>query len=215
MAAAKGARFHCDAVQGAGKITINFRGIAPDSVALSAHKFSGPKGVGALLLKKGASLGALWGGGGQEQGVRSGSEATALIAGMGCAAQLASQWNSAETQVSVLRDHFEEGLESIPGVRVVGATAPRLPGTSAICFAGLKSHQLVTALDQAGICASGGAACHSGEATPSAVMLAMGLSEADASGTVRFSFGHENTLGEIDEVLLILTRIVLQMREMT
>ncbi len=213
LAAEYGARFHCDAVQGAGKIPIDFKEVPPDSVAISAHKFSGPNGIGALILKKGSSLEPIWSGGGQEQGMRSGSEATALILGMGAAARLAGEWPHGEATVGRLRDRFEAGLSGLLGVTVVGRDAPRLPGTSAVCFEGILSSELVSALDEAGICVSGGAACHAGGSTPSRVLLAMGLSEADASATVRFSLGPSNTASEVDEVLLTLANTVEQMRE--
>ena len=212
LAQKHGARIHCDGVQGTGKIQIDFDSLGIDSFALSGHKFGGPKGVGALVIQKGAPVKPLWGGGGQEEGRRPGTEAAALIVGMGAAARAALSHLNAEGASSESRDRFEAGVALMEGTSVVGAEAPRLPTTSSVCFHGRRSHQVVAALDAVGVCVSGGAACHSGEAAPSKTLLAMGLSAEAASGTVRFSFGAETTLEEVDEVLERLGRVLNEMR---
>ncbi len=212
LAQKHGARIHCDGVQGTGKIQIDFDSLGIDSFALSGHKFGGPKGVGALVIQKGAPVKPLWGGGGQEEGRRPGTEAAALIVGMGAAARAALSHLNAEGASSESRDRIEAGVARMEGTSVVGAEAPRRPTTSSVCVHGRRSHQVVAALDAVGVCVSGGAACHSGEAAPSKTLLAMGLSAEDASGTVRFSFGAETTLEEVDEVLERLGRVLNEMR---
>jgi cysteine desulfurase len=211
LAQEHGVRVHCDGVQGTGKIQIDFDSLGIDSFALSGHKFGGPNGVGALVIRKGAPVQPLWGGGGQEEGRRPGTEPVALIVGMGAAARVALSRLEAEGPCSESRDRFEAGVARLGGTSVVGAEAKRLPTTSSVCFHGRRSHAVVAALDAAGVCVSGGAACHSGESAPSQTLLAMGLSAADARGTVRFSFGPETTLADVDEVL---ERLAVVLKEM-
>ncbi len=201
LAKAKGAMVHCDGVQGTGKIPIHFDSLLVDSFALSAHKFGGPKGVGALVMPKGNALKSLWAGGGQEGGFRPGSEASALIVGMGAAAQEASRQLDEGGAHFELRDAFEAELKQIPNITVVGKGAPRLPTTSTVCFHGRLSYKIVQALDERGICVSGGSACHSGGSVPSDAMLSLGMSAEDAAATVRFSFGAQSTRQELGVLL--------------
>jgi cysteine desulfurase len=211
LAQEHGARVHCDGVQGTGKIEIDFDSLGIDSFALSGHKFGGPNGVGALVIRKGAPVKPLWGGGGQEEGRRPGTEPAALIVGMGAAARVALTHLKAEGPCSESRDRFEAGVALLEGTSVVGAAAQRLPTTSSVCFHRRRSHEVVAALDAVGVCVSGGAACHSGESAPSQTLLAMGLSAVDASGTVRFSFSPETTLEDVDVVLGRLATVLKEM----
>lgn len=207
LAKAKGAMVHCDGVQGTGKIPLHFDSLMVDSFALSAHKFGGPKGIGAVVMPKGSALKPLWSGGGQEGGIRPGSEATALVVGMGAAAQEASRQLDEGGSHFELRDAFEEELKEIPNITIVGKEAPRLPTTSSVCFHGRLSYKMVEALDQRGICVSGGSACHSGGPVPSDGMLSLGMSPEDASATVRFSFGSQSTREELDVLLKTLIEV--------
>jgi cysteine desulfurase len=190
-----GARTLVDAVQCAGKIDVEPQSIGADFLSISGHKFHAPKGIGALYIRKGLTLPPLWRGGGQERGLRSGTEAVPLIVGLGAAATLARQhqWSAD------LRDTFEKKvLESCPGAVVNGAGVDRLPNTANVSFPAIFSGDIVAMLDWRGVCVSGGSACQSGKTEPTATMQAMGLPRDEAIGAVRFSLSRYTTAGEIE-----------------
>ncbi len=210
----KGVLFHTDAVQAAGKLTVDVREIAPDCLSLSAHKLHAPKGIGLLYLKRRVKYQPYIVGGGQERGRRGGTENVANIVAFGRAAELAlKNLQQATTRVRALRDQLEEGiLNSIPGTARNGAREPRLPNTSNIAFAGVEAEGILMLLDQAGICASSGSACTTGSLDPSHVLTAMGCSAARARSSIRFSLGIYNTGAEVDYVLKHLPGIIAKLR---
>jgi cysteine desulfurase len=206
---------HTDAVQSVGKITTPVDELGVDLLSLSGHKMHGPKGVGALYVRRGIGLDPLLTGGAQERGLRGGTESVAAIVGFGAAAQLAAVHLSAEmSRVAVWRDHLEQGvLASIPEVLVNGRSAPRLPTTTNLSFKGVDGQSLVVALDLKGVATSTGSACSSGSLEPSPVLVAMGLSTEWVRGAVRFSFGVGNTRQEVETVLQMLPPIVARLRQ--
>jgi cysteine desulfurase len=203
IAAEAGVRLHADAVQAAGKVPVDVRHLGVDLLSLSAHKFYGPKGVGALFVRKGVQIEPLLHGGPNERGRRAGTENVAGIVGLGKAAERAlSNLGERTSQLSALRDRLERGLlERIPGARVNGDTAQRTPNTSNIMFPGVDSESLVIALDLQGLACSAGAACSSGAVDPSHVLTAMGLSSAEARASIRLSVGWTNTEADIAAAL--------------
>jgi cysteine desulfurase len=206
-----GALFHSDAVQAAGKIALDVKHTAVDMLSLSGHKLHGPKGVGALYLRKGVKFSALLRGGKQERGRRAGTENAPGIVGLGVAAQLALEADHA--RVAALRDRLQRGLtEAIPAVAINGAGA-RLPNTLNIAFACADSEALLHRLDKAGIAASSGSACASGTMEPSHVLRAMRVPALYLQGALRFSLSRETTDSEIDAVLTHLPAIVASARE--
>jgi cysteine desulfurase len=209
-----GAPFFCDAVQAAGKIALDLRELGADLVAVTGQKLGGPRGAGALRIAPGLRLAPLLGGE-QERGRRGGTENLPGLAGLGAAIAVAVREQPAqEARLVPLRDRLEGGLlAAVPRARVNGAGAPRLPGTASITFEGADAEALLMALDLEGICASAGAACHSGSTTPSGVLLAMGLSEAEARSTLRLSLGWTTTPEEIDEALRRIPPLVERVRE--
>lgn len=213
-ARALGAIVHTDAVQAVGKIPVNARALAVDLLALTAHKFGGPKGAGALFVRKGVRLQPLAAGGGQERGRRGGTENVAGIVGLGAAIRLASARLSSEaTRLAGLRDRFEAGLVSrVPGVRINAATGSRLPTATSAAFPGTEAETLVAALDLDGIAVSAGSACHAGTTSPSRVLLALGLSPAEARATLRFSFGRGSSEEDVDRLLEAVPRVVARAR---
>ncbi|HSD72044.1 MAG TPA: cysteine desulfurase family protein [Thermoanaerobaculia bacterium] len=210
----RGAPIHTDAVQAAGRVPIDVESWGVDLLALSAHKLHGPKGVGALWVRRGLAIRALVPGGGQEKKIRGGTENTIGIVGFGIAARLARERLPLEPgRIARLRDRLESGiLESIPGTRAVGAGAPRLPNTTAILFVGLAGDALLFRLDLEGVAVSVGSACSSGTLEPSPAILALGLPRQEAKGVVRFSLSRLTTEAEIDRVLEILPRVVAEAR---
>lgn len=196
LAHARGALLHVDAVQAAGKITVDVRALGADFLTISGHKFHAPKGVGALAIRRGLKLAPLWYGGGQELGLRSGTEPVPSIVGTGVAARLARERLGDFDRVRLLRDRFESSLS---GVDIHGASQPRLPNTSSVTFHGVDASTVMKALDDAEICVSGGGACFSGKAEPTATMRAMGKPAA-----VRFSTSRFTTDDEIDATLTVL-----------
>ena len=197
---AAGVRVHSDGVQGAGKLPVDVKALGVDTYAISAHKFHGPKGVGALYVRKGVALAPLLHGGRQQQGQRPGTENVAGAVGLGRAAQLARE-TLAETapRIAALRDRLEQGiLARVPDAHVNCAGAPRTPNTTSITFRGIEGEPLVIALDLRGFAVSSGAACSSGAVAPSHVLLAIGLKKEDARSTIRFSLGRANTAAEVD-----------------
>jgi cysteine desulfurase len=210
MAHRAGALFHTDAVQAAGKISIALAGTCIDLLSLSAHKFHGPKGVGALYVRKGMKFTSFILGGRQQRGRRGGTENVPGAVGLGKAAELAACRMAADNAIiSGLRDAFEAlVLQTIGGCRIVGDGASRLSNTSCLAFDGVDGEEIAVRLDRAGICVSTGSACASGAMEPSHVVRAMKLPFACIGGVVRFSFGRENTAADVDAVMAKLPGIV-------
>lgn len=204
-----GALLHVDSVQAAGKVPVSTRDLGADFVTISGHKFHAPKGVGALIIRRGLSLAPLWYGGGQELGMRSGTEPVHALAGLGVAAELARDAVRRFDEVRSLRDRLEsEILSSLDDVSVNGATQPRLGNTASISFHGLAGDAIVRALDAEGVCTSAGAACHSGKVEPTATMKAMHKPLREAMGTVRFSLSRYTTAAEIDAAVAAVRSVV-------
>jgi cysteine desulfurase len=179
----------CDAVQAFGKVQVNAAMLGADYIALSAHKIGGPQGMGALWHRAGAPLKALQYGGGQERGLRSGTENVAGIAGFGAAAEAAVRDLPAYAALAKPRDAMEARLKAEGGVTVIGEGSPRLAGTSNFARAGFRAETQVMALDLAGVCVSAGSACSSGKVKRSLVLMAMGADDAVAESAIRVSFG--------------------------
>ncbi len=187
-------------------------------LSLSAHKFNGPKGIGALYLRKGMRFNPLIRGGKQERGRRAGTENTPGIVGMGKAAELARQRleSSAAHRVRNLRDWFEaEALQRVSRCYIAGDIDKRLPNTSNIVFERAEGEVILSGLNKAGIAASSGSACASGSTEPSHVLRAMKVPYTSALGAIRFSFSHENTNGDVAQVLEVLPAIVEKAREVS
>ena len=199
---ARGLRVLCDAVQAAGKIPVDFEVLGADYLVVSGHKFGGPKGAGALLVRPGAPFEPLFRGSGHEHGRRGGTENVPGIVGLGLAAELAAlELRSEAVRLLALRERFERGLRRVvPDLVVHGARAPRLPNTVNASFPGVRSDHLLMALDARGIEVSAGAACASGAVEPSPVLAAMGVPRELAVCAVRFSMGRSTTESEVDEV---------------
>jgi cysteine desulfurase len=215
-AAAAGAVVHTDAVQAAGKVELDFAGGGIHMMSLSAHKLQGPKGVGALVMQKSLDLQPQLEGGGQEAGLRAGTENVAGIVGFGVAAQTALRERAARAaHCAALRARLETQLRAIAGVEIFGAEAPRLSNTVFFAVAGLDGATLLLKLDQAGFAASSGSACASAQPEPSHVLLAMGIERERAFGAIRASLGAGNTAEEIDAFADALRREVTALRRMT
>ena len=198
VAHAAGALFHCDAVQAAGKVPIDVRALEADTLALSAHKFYGPKGVGILYVRRGTRLAPWVRGGSQERSRRAGTENVAGIAGLGRAATLALDDLAAEApRLSALRDRLEARLLGIPGARRNG-DGTRVPNTANVSFEGIEAESLLMALDLAGIAISTGAACAAGAVEPSHVLRGMGLPMERVQGSIRLSLGRSTTAEAVD-----------------
>jgi cysteine desulfurase len=217
LAHARGALVHTDAVQTAGKIPVDVQALGVDLLSISGHKFYGPKGVGALWVRRGVRLVPFMTGGRQERGRRAGTENVAGIAGLGLAAALARQHMAAEgPRIEALRDRLETGvLASIGGAARNGAAVPRVPNTTNISIDGIESESLLIGLDLEGIAVSSGSACSSGTLEPSHVLKAMGLPHARTLGSIRFSLGASNTEADIDHVIAVLPRLVDKLRSLT
>ena len=217
IAHARGALFHTDAVQSAGKIPVNVRTLGVDLLALSAHKFYGPKGAGALWIKRGVRLLPVSTGGKQERNRRAGTENTPGLIGMGVAAAHAMAKLSTEgARLTVLRDRLENGiLASVPNTDVNGARDSRVPNTSNISFDRVEAESLLIALDLEGIAVSTGSACSSGTLEPSHVLRAMNLPTHRAQNSIRFSLGAGNTEEQIDRVVAVLPGVVRKLRSVS
>ncbi len=200
---AKGALVHCDAVQAAGKVRVDVEALGADYVVVSGHKFGGPKGAAALVVRRGAPLEPLQRGTGHERGRRGGTENVPGIVGLGVAAELAAADLAAESErLLALRTRFEAGLRAIGADVVIhGERAPRLPNTVNASFPGARSDHLLLALDARGVAVSAGAACASGAVEPSPVLAAMGVPRALATSALRFSLGRTTTADEIERAL--------------
>jgi len=211
----KGVLLHTDAVQAVGKIPICLRDTAINFLSLSAHKFHGPKGVGALYVRRGTRFHASIAGGGQENGRRGGTENVAAIAGLGKAAELAAKYLAdGNCSVRSMRDRFERAvLERVSGVSVNGGGVPRIPNTSSLSFGGIESSAALLLLDRNRICCSAGSACRTGSQEASHVLRAMNPHGDDARRSLRFSFGRFNTEAEIDRAIEIVPRVIEKLRE--
>lgn len=207
---AKGGYLICDAVQGPGKLTIDMTTHGADAIFLSAHKFGGPKGVGAIVFNGAARLqNPLVKGGGQERGNRGGTENVIGIAGMGAAAKAVREAGDPSETMRQLHDHFEKELKRIaPDVHVVGRNSPRLANTSCFAIPGILAEQALIALDLDGIALSSGSACSSGKVKASHVLKAMGEHDFVRAGALRLSIGPTTTLDDIEKCLMSLERLV-------
>ena len=217
IAKARGAVFHTDAVQSAGKIPVDVKALGVDLLSLSAHKFYGPKGAGALWVRRGLRLLPPLTGGRQERSRRAGTENVAGIVGLGAAAQIARTKMAQEAvRLGPLRDRLEEGvLATVSGTAVNGARSPRVPNTTNISFDRVEAESLLIALDLAGIAVSTGSACSSGTLEPSHVLKAMGLSTHRTQNSIRFSLGAGNTEADVERVIEVLPGIVDKLRSLT
>jgi len=217
IAAEKGIVFHTDAVQAAGKIPVDVEKLGVNLLSISAHKFCGPKGVGALYIRKGTQLDPLLYGGHSERDRRPGTEDVAAIAGMGKAAELARIGMREENErIRGLRDRLERGLlERVPHSWVNGGRAPRVPNTSNMTFPFIEGEAMVIALDLKGIACSTGAACSSGAVEPSHVLVALGLAPEDARATLRLSLGHQTTEEEIKFALETIPPVIERLRQLS
>ena len=213
----RGAVMHTDAVQSVGKIPVDVRTLGVDLLALSAHKFNGPKGAGVLWVKRGTRMQPLLTGGKHERNRRAGTENVAAIAGLGVAAQLAlSKMGAEAARVAGLRDRLEAGiLRAVPGAIVNGAPEARVPNTTNISFDRVEAESLLIALDLEGVAVSTGSACSSGTLEPSHVLRAMGFPAHRAQNSLRFSLGLFSTGAEVDHVIAILPAIVEKLRSLT
>lgn len=202
IAHSHGALLHCDAVQAAGKMAVNFDRLGADMLTLSAHKFGGPQGVGALLLRPGLALDAQLRGGGQERGMRAGTENAPGIVGFGVAARLAREQLDQMTRLALLRDALEAGVERIaPQTIFFGRDMARLPNTSCFANPGLSSESQLIGLDLSGVAISAGAACSSGKVTRSKVLLAMGAADHVARCAIRVSSGWASRAEDVEAFL--------------
>jgi cysteine desulfurase len=209
-----GALLFCDVVQAVGKIAFDLHELQVDAAALTSQKFGGPRGTGALWIAPGVRLSPQLGGH-QERGRRAGTENLPGIWGMGAAIQVAvTDVSKEEERVRALRDRLEAGLlASVPGARVNGGGARRLPGTSSITFTEADGEALLMAMDLEGLCASAGAACTSGSTKPSHVLSAMGLSAPEARATLRLSLGWSSSESDVEGALRIIPTLVRRVRE--
>ena len=213
---AHGALFHTDAVQAAGHIPVNVKKQNIDMLSLSAHKFHGPRGIGALYVKRGIELTSLMEGGGQERGKRPGTENLPAIMGMAAALkEECTLMEQNEAKVTAMRDRLIQGLSQIPYSILNGSREKRLPGNVNFCFEGVSGESLLLLLDSRGICASSGSACASGALDPSHVLLSLGLAPEIAQGSLRISLDISNTEEEIDYMLEVIPQVVEQLRGMS
>ena len=213
---AHGVLFHTDAVQAAGHIPVNVKKQNIDMLSLSAHKFHGTRGIGALYVKRGIELTSLMEGGGQERGKRPGTENLPAIMGMAAALkEECTLMEQNEAKVTAMRDRLIQGLSQIPYSILNGSREKRLPGNVNFCFEGVSGESLLLLLDSRGICASSGSACASGALDPSHVLLSLGLAPEIAQGSLRISLDISNTEEEIDYMLEVIPQVVEQLRGMS
>jgi len=216
---AAGAFMHTDAVQGLGKIKVDFSDLNVHAMTISSHKIRGPQGAAALILDKRVDIQPLLHGGGQEKGLRSGTENVVAIVGFGAACELAAaNVNNYATHTQALRDQFEQGLSKLMAqlnVHIFGAKVARIPNTSFFAINGIEGETLVMALDRKGYAVASGSACSSDSTDPSHVLLAMGVHEDVARGAVRVSFGMENTAAQVADFLVTLKNEVLRLKQLT
>ena len=212
-----GVYFHTDAVQAAGSLDIDVQKLNIDSLSISAHKFYGPKGIGALFVRKGIKFNPLINGGHQEKGKRAGTHNTPLIVGLAEALKLSYEnLEEKNDKIRKLRDYYINEIEKrIPYIKINGDRSNRLPGNANISFKFIEGEGILLNLDNKGICASSGSACTSGSLDPSHVLLAIGLPHEIAHGSVRISIGKYNTKEEVDYLIDSLVEIVGRLRNMS
>jgi len=217
IAKAKGIHFHTDTVQTIGHIPVKVDDIGCDSLSISAHKLYGPKGTGAMYLRKGSRIVRFMQGGGQENNRRAGTHNVAGIAGFGKAAELAIARMADEAEKTTrLRDALIAGIEAkIPDVKLNGDRFKRLPNNVNFSFTGIEGESMILLMDMQGICVSSGSACTSGSLDPSHVLLALGMKHEQAHGSLRMTLGKDNTMEDIEKVLTVLPGIVNRLREMS
>ena len=217
LAKARGIAFFTDAVQAAGTLEVNVKELGADMLSLSGHKFYGPKGVGVLYVRSGLKLARLVAGGHQERGMRGGTTNVPGIVGLAEALRLSQEHlHENAAYVAGLRDRFVARVQGeIPFVKYNGHPENRLPGNANFSFRYIEGESLLFSLDLAGIAVSSGSACSSGSLEPSHVLLAMGVPEGLAHGSIRFSFGRENTAGEVDYAVDRLKEIVVRLRALS
>ena len=213
----RGVLFHTDAVQAVGAIPLDVEALHADMLSLSAHKFHGPKGIGALYIRKGVKIDPLIHGGAQERGHRAGTENLPGIVGLGKAIELAEEGLAENAaRMTFLRNRLVSGLtEAIPDMRINGTMEKRLPNNVNVSFAGIEGEAVLLRLDLEGIAASSGSACTAGSLDPSHVLTAIGLTRDEAKGSLRLTLGTDTTQADIDEVVKKLPGIVASLREMT
>ena len=212
----RGVWFHTDAVQAVGHIPVHVQEDGVDLLSLSAHKFHGPKGVGALYIRQGLFFPSLIEGGAQERMRRAGTENVAGIVGLAKALTLAVDgMEERNRHISALRDAMIDKALQIERSRVNGSREKRLPGNVNLCFEGVEGESLLLMLDLNGVCASSGSACTSGSLDPSHVLLAIGLKHEVAHGSLRLTFGEENTMEDVDYILELLSPIIQRLRDMS
>ena len=212
----KGVLFHTDAVQAAGHIHIDVQAQNIDLLSLSAHKFHGPKGVGALYARRGIALSNLIEGGAQERGKRAGTENTAAVMGMAAALEEACRnMEGNGARMTALRDRLISGLSQIPHSVLNGDAEHRLPGNVNFCFEGIEGESLLLLLDDRGICASSGSACTSGSLDPSHVLLAIGRPHEVAHGSLRLTLSEETSEADIDYAIKAVKEVVAYLRSIS
>lgn len=207
--------FHTDAVQAVGAIPVDVQALNVDLLTVSAHKFGGPKGVGALYIRKGVKLDSLLHGGAQERGLRAGTENVAGIVGMGCAIEMATaHLPDKAAHMTGLRNRLIAGvMAAIPGARLNGHPTERLPGNASFSFDGVEGEALLLRLDLAGVAASAGSACTSGALDPSHVLKALGLTDAQARGALRLTLGGNTTEDDVNEAVQRMAAIIEDLRK--
>lgn len=217
IAKAKGIYFHTDAVQAIGSVKINVKELHIDLLSLSGHKFYGPKGIGAIYIRRGVKIEPVQQGGAQERNMRAGTENVPAIIGLGMAAQIAmDSFDAKNAHLTELRDQLIQGIqEKIPDIKLNGHLTKRLPGNVNFSFQYVEGESLLLNLDMKGIAASSGSACTSGSLDPSHVLLAMGMTHETAHGSLRISLGRMNTKEDIAYILEILPEVIERLRSMS
>ena len=211
----EGVTFHSDAVQTVGSVEVDVRAIPVDLLSINAHKFYGPKGVGALYVRRGTRLATMQTGGGQEKGRRTGTENVAGIVGMGVAMRIARARRATESpRQAQLRDRVIAGVRGrVPDAVLNGHPAERLPNNVSFCIPGTDGESLIVALDLEGFAVSSGSACTSGETEPSQVLLALGLDRELAKGSLRVTVGRSTTEEQVDRFVEALARVAIRLRD--
>jgi len=217
IARQKGIIFHTDAVQAFGKMPIQVDDLGVDLMTMSAHKIYGPKGVGALYIRKDTNIAPMITGGSQERALRAGTENIPAIAGFAKAAEMATaSLEEVGSRIGSLRDNLENQIiQQIDNAVINGHGVPRIANTSSVSFASIDGESILLHLDLRGICASTGSACATGSTEPSHVLSAMGLSPVESQGTIRFSLGKDNTPEDIDRIAVVMREIVSQLRRIS
>src|SRR5436309_12658583 len=210
-----GVTFHSDAVQTVGALEVDVRKIPIDLLSINAHKFYGPKGVGALYVRRGTRVATMQTGGGQEKGRRTGTENVAGIVGLGVAMRIARERRATESpRQARLRDRIIAGIEArVPDAVLTGHRTERLPNNASFCIPGTDGESLIVALDLEGFAVSSGSACTSGETEPSQVLLALGLDRELAKGSLRVTVGRSTTEAQVDRFIDALARVVARLRD--